>query len=78
VSDPVSAAQAFASTYGISYPLVADASGQTAASYRVTALPYTVILDPSGAVLVRHPGEFTHDELDAVLRMADQQLGGGE
>jgi len=76
VSDPAAAATAFASKYGITYPLVVDPGGAVAATYRITGLPYTVILDADGQVLVRHPGDFTHDELDAVLRMADQSLGG--
>lgn len=78
VSDPTAAARSFASTYGVQYPLASDAKGAVAGRFRVTGLPYTVILSPSGKVLVRHPGSFTHDELDYVLHALDTSLPGGD
>jgi cytochrome oxidase Cu insertion factor (SCO1/SenC/PrrC family) len=76
VSDPSAAARSFAARYGVSYPLAADPKGATAGRFRVTGLPYTVILSPAGKVLVRHPGSFTHDELDYVLHSLDPSLPG--
>ena len=74
VSDATDAGRAFAAKYGITYPLAADPKGGTAGRFRVTGLPYTVILSPNGKVLVRHPGAFTHDELDFVLHDLDMSL----
>ncbi|MFC4243205.1 redoxin domain-containing protein [Gryllotalpicola reticulitermitis] len=74
VSDATDAARTFAAKYGVSYPLVSDTKGATAGRFRVTGLPYTVILSPTGKVLIRHPGAFTHDELDFVLDDLDTSL----
>jgi hypothetical protein len=53
---------------------MSDAGGTQAARLRASALPYTVVLSPSGTVLVRHPGVFTQEELDYVLRTVDAKL----
>jgi len=74
VSDPAGAGKAFAAKYGVDYPLAVDPTGAAAGRFRVTGLPYTVILSPSGKVLVRHPGAFTQPELDFVLRSLDAAL----
>lgn len=74
VSDQTDAARSFAAKYGVDYPLAADPTGATAGRFRVTGLPYTVILSPSGKVLIRHPGALTHDELDYVLHQLDSAL----
>jgi cytochrome oxidase Cu insertion factor (SCO1/SenC/PrrC family) len=78
VSDQTDAARSFAAKYGVSYPLVTDPKGAVAGHFRITGLPYTVILSPTGKVLVRHPGSFTHDELDYVLRSLDSSLPAGD
>jgi cytochrome oxidase Cu insertion factor (SCO1/SenC/PrrC family) len=74
VSDVSEAARAFAAKHGVGFPLASDPHGTVAGRFRVTGLPYTVILGPSGNVLVRHPGAFSHDELDYVLRELDDAL----
>lgn len=74
VSDSTDAARTFAAKYGVSYPLASDTKGTTAGRFRVTGLPYTVILSPTGKVLIRHPGAFTHDELNFVLDDLDTSL----
>jgi cytochrome oxidase Cu insertion factor (SCO1/SenC/PrrC family) len=48
---------------GITYPQVADTSGQVASTYQVTDLPTTVFLDGTGKVVVRHPGTLTAENL---------------
>lgn len=78
VSDSSAAGESFAKHYGIDYPLAADPKGTVAGRFRVTGLPYTVILSPKGKVLVRHPGMFTHDELDYELHSLDSALSGGD
>lgn len=75
VADPRSAAAAFARRMGATYQLLADPEGTTAAGYRVTALPVTFVIDPSGSIVARHDGALTTSELEAVLQMDFQQLG---
>ncbi|MFC4245144.1 redoxin domain-containing protein [Gryllotalpicola reticulitermitis] len=74
VSDPTDAGRSFATKYHVTYPLVADPKGSIAGRFRITGLPYTVILSPQGEVLIRHPGTFTHDELAFVLQDLDTSL----
>ncbi|MFM9920618.1 redoxin domain-containing protein [Lacisediminihabitans sp. H27-G8] len=76
VSDAAGSAVAFAAHAGITYQLAADRSGTLAGEFQITGLPYTVILDPAGTVLVRHPGAFTAEQLDYVLHTFDPALGG--
>lgn len=77
VSDGASAGRAKAARYGLTFPVVSDGDGTQAARFRVSQLPFTVILSPDGKVLVRHPGVFTQPELDYVLHDLDQNLPGG-
>ena len=72
VADPAGAATAFARTSGVTYPLVADANGTAAGTYRVPGLPFTAIIGPDGTLLVRHPGTFTAEQLEYVVRSLQQ------
>jgi thiol-disulfide isomerase/thioredoxin len=64
VADPsTSTAVSLTRQAGITYPQVADSSGQLASTYRVSDLPTTVFLDSSGKVVVRHPGTLTAENL---------------
>jgi cytochrome oxidase Cu insertion factor (SCO1/SenC/PrrC family)/peroxiredoxin len=74
VADPRTAAARFVGRLGVTYPLLADPQGATAADYRVTALPVTFVVAPGGAILARHDGTLTASELEAVLQMDFQQL----
>ncbi|GAB3808890.1 hypothetical protein GCM10028798_35720 [Humibacter antri] len=74
VDDTTTAGRAIAARYGMDFPLIADRKGTDAARFRVDGLPYTVILSPTGKVLVRHPGLFTQAELDYVLHGLDTSL----
>lgn len=67
VSDDIGAARATTRQAGTSYPLAVDANGSVAGAYRISGLPYTVILDPTGHVVIRHPGAFTAEQLEYVL-----------
>ena len=44
-----------------------DSKGAVAAQYQVPGLPYTVIIDPHGKVVIRHPGEMTAEQLEYIL-----------
>jgi len=76
VADRPDAAAAIARRLGATYPLVSDAAGTLAGAYRISGLPFTVILGPRGTVLVRHPGDLTTEQLEYVVRSEDQALGG--
>jgi cytochrome oxidase Cu insertion factor (SCO1/SenC/PrrC family) len=67
VSDQVSPARAMAARAGLTYPLVSDSSGTTTGAARVTGLPFTLVLDPSRHVLIRHPGDITTEQLEYLL-----------
>ncbi|MGC8626434.1 MAG: redoxin domain-containing protein [Acidimicrobiales bacterium] len=67
-------AAAFAKQEGATYPLVSDAQGSLAGSYRAPGLPFTVIVGPAGTVLVRHPGAMTTEQLVYVLKSEDPAL----
>lgn len=67
VSDDTSAARAVTRQAKTDYPLAVDANGSIAGAFRISGLPYTVILDPSGHVAIRHPGAFTAEQLEYVL-----------
>lgn len=71
VADPsTSAALSLARQAGITYPVVADNSGRTAATYQVSDLPTTLFLGPGGKVVVRHPGTLTTENLIYALRQS--------
>lgn len=74
VSDLAGSGRSFATRYGATFPLGSDRRGSTAGRFAVTGLPYTVILSPTGEVLVRHPGAFTTEQLDYLLRTLDAAL----
>lgn len=77
VSDPPAAGRALATAAGLTYPLVVDRAGSAAGAERVSGLPYTVVLSPTGKILVRHPGSITTEELVYVLGNVVPSLGGG-
>lgn len=67
VSDSTSAAKAFAKKVGVTYPLVSDSKGLVSGAYDISGLPFTVIIGPSGKILVRHPGVITTEQLTYLL-----------
>lgn len=67
VSDDTTAARTLTAQTGTGYPNGVDADGRTAGRFRISGLPYTVILDPTGHVAIRHPGAFTAEQLEYVL-----------
>lgn len=77
VADSAGPARSMASAAGLTYPLVADRHGSASGGEKITGLPYTVILGPSGKVLVRHPGNITTEQLLFVLESLDPSLPNG-
>jgi thiol-disulfide isomerase/thioredoxin len=66
-SDPIGAGVSFTSRAKATYPELLDAQGTIAAQFEIPGFPYTVVLDPNGKVVVRHPGEMTAEQLEYVL-----------
>lgn len=77
VDPDAGAARAFADSVAANYPLALDSSGTVSGAFQITGLPYTVILDPRGKVVIRHPGTMTKEQLDYILRDLDPSLGSG-
>ncbi len=77
VSDPANAATAFIKRAGTTYPMLADSSGTASGEFQVPGLPYTVILDPKGKVVVRHPGAITTEQLEYLLQTLETQAPTG-
>ncbi len=74
VADHAAAAFAAATTAGSTYPLFSDQSGTTAGRFQISGLPSSVILSPTGEVVLRHPGVLTADQLDYLLKSLDPGL----
>ncbi|MGE0859057.1 MAG: TlpA family protein disulfide reductase [Gammaproteobacteria bacterium] len=75
--DEVAPVQAFVAEHGVNYPvLVGDqdvARLMSALGNEIGGLPYTVVLDPEGQVLMRHQGEWHREDAGAAL---EGYLGG--
>ncbi|MGA0569054.1 redoxin domain-containing protein [Rathayibacter sp. KR2-224] len=74
VNDSTTKGKAAIKEHHLTFPVLSDAKGTQAARFQASDLPYTVILSPTGKILVRHPGVFTQEELDYVLRTIDNKL----
>ncbi len=77
VADRPGAARALLARTGVTYPVVSDPTGSTAGAARITGLPFTLLVSPSGRVLIRHPGGFTAEQLDFLLEGEVPSLGTG-
>jgi len=64
----------FADTYGVNYPiLLGDINAVTLSRQlgnRFEGLPFTVVAEPGGRVLLRHQGGLTREQLEPVLKEA--------
>lgn len=63
MGEPPGAIVPFVRQYGLRFPILLDETGAIAASYGVTGLPTSLILDPSGVVRERVTGAMTRDVL---------------
>ena len=75
VADRAAAGRAMAARAGVTYPLVSDSNGTAAGAERITGIPFTLIVDPQGDVVVRHPGAFTTEQLKYLLENIVPALG---
>jgi cytochrome c biogenesis protein CcmG/thiol:disulfide interchange protein DsbE len=63
-------ARAFATSYGLTYPLVHDDGGDIGRAYGVAAFPETFVLDAQGRAVAWFPGEVTAKGLREAIRKA--------
>jgi cytochrome c biogenesis protein CcmG/thiol:disulfide interchange protein DsbE len=56
---PAKDGQAFIEQHGISYPCGPDPAGDIVTNYGITGLPQTLLIDRSGIVVKRFPGQIT-------------------
>lgn len=59
--------ETFSTELGITFPVAQDSSGKIAASYKVKALPQTIILDPDHKIIAAILGGLSEPELDRLL-----------
>jgi peroxiredoxin len=57
----------FVEAMGASYPILLDADGRVAKTYRPVGLPMSVLVDQEGIIQVRHVGLLTREKLDEYL-----------
>ena len=74
VADNAALGRKLGATTGIDYPVGNDATGRVSGSFQVADLPFTVVLDPNGKVVIRHPGLFTEEQLAYVLEDLEPSL----
>lgn len=74
VGDDPTAGRTVLNANHVTFPVLRDPGGTQSARFQVSELPYTIILSPTGTVLVRHPGLFTAEELDYTLHSLDPSL----
>ena len=64
--------QDFADTYGVNYPILLGDIEAVALSRelgnRFEGLPFTIVAEPGGRVLLRHTGGLTREQLEPVLQ----------
>jgi len=72
--DEEEAVNQFGETYGLNYPsLVGDITATTLSldlGNRYQALPFTVIAEPDGKIVLRHMGEITREQLEPKIKAA--------
>ena len=70
--DEEKAVKQFGETYGLNYPsLVGDITATTLSldlGNRYQALPFTVIAEPDGKIVLRHMGEITREQLEPKIK----------
>lgn len=60
--------QAFIKQHGISYPCGPDPSGDILTNFGITGLPQTLLIDRSGVIVTRFPGQITAATFDAAVK----------
>ncbi len=65
---PVKDGQAFIKQHGISYPCGPDPEGDIVTNFGVTGIPQTILIDRSGIIVKRFPGQITAATFDPAMQ----------
>lgn len=69
-TDLASDARAFVSAHGLTFPMLADGSGDVTRSYGISQLPETYVLDARGKVVAHLAGPIDSSEFASAFRAA--------
>ncbi len=65
---PVKDGQAFIKQHGISYPCGPDPEGDIVTNFGITGIPQTLLIDRSGIIVRRFPGQITAATFDPAVQ----------
>lgn len=65
---PTKDGQAFIKQHGISYPCGPDPSGDIVTNFGITGIPQTLLIDRSGIIVKRFPGQITAATFDSAMQ----------
>lgn len=72
-ADAMETAQAFLDENGYKMNMFFDLDGNAATTYKILALPRTLVIDENGRIVEDHVGELTEEELnDTIKKLIDQ------
>ncbi len=74
LEEDAATARAFATRYGMTFPVALDTDGKVSQDYRIYAIPSVFLIDGAGIIRNRFPDEFTVERVDKALTT----LAGGE
>jgi thiol-disulfide isomerase/thioredoxin len=70
IGEDAERAGAFTERVGVTYPQYLDQLGSVQTELGVTTMPTTVVIDADGAIVERHSGPMSQDQLDAAIDTA--------
>lgn len=65
---PTKDGQAFIKQHGISYPCGPDPEGDIVTNFGITGIPQTILIDRSGTIVKRFPGQITAATFDPAMQ----------
>lgn len=68
IQEPAAKVQGFLDQHGYTMPVLLDSGGSVAQTYRVSAIPTTLVIGKDGIVKYRKTGPVTATELEGVIR----------
>jgi cytochrome c biogenesis protein CcmG, thiol:disulfide interchange protein DsbE len=68
LQEPAAKASAFLEQNNYSMPVLLDSGGTVASTFKVNAIPTTVIIDKTGKIRFRKAGGVTQNELEGVIK----------
>lgn len=72
IQEPPERVKSFLKAEQYTMPILLDSNGEIAKSYRVNAIPTTIIVDKTGKVVFRKSGAMSKEELDKAVALFRQ------